>query len=106
MSPHLIYSFCQKFRRQGGSNIINQHPLEVPVYARYVRFLPVTWKGQICLRVEVYGSVGKFAIYKRAYNNEKNGKTFIFRPNNGGNQLLVKCTETIKQLTFTPNVKT
>ncbi|RMX47725.1 hypothetical protein pdam_00012332, partial [Pocillopora damicornis] len=46
-----------KFRREGGSNTINQHPLGVPVYARYIRFLPVTWKALICLRVEVYGSV-------------------------------------------------
>ncbi|XP_022798738.1 uncharacterized protein LOC111336838 [Stylophora pistillata] len=44
------------FHREGGSHTINQHPLDVPVYARYIRFLPVTWKRRICLRVEVYGA--------------------------------------------------
>ena len=49
------------FHREGGSYTIDQHALEVLIYARYLRFLPVTWQRSICRRVEVYGTTSKFA---------------------------------------------
>ena len=55
------------FHRQGGSYTINQHALEVPVYARYIRFLPVTWQRSICLRVEVYGTTSEFAYIELGF---------------------------------------
>ena len=49
------------FYREGGSYTIDQHALEVLVYARYLRFLSVTWQRSICRRVEDYGTTSKFA---------------------------------------------
>jgi len=31
------------------------HLFSTPVVARYVRFLPETWSGKICMRVQIYG---------------------------------------------------
>ena len=49
------------FLWEGGSYTIDQHTLEVLIYARYLRFLPVTWQRSICRRVEVYGTISKFS---------------------------------------------
>lgn len=34
-------------------NIVKETPL-----TRYVRFLPISWYGHVCMRVEVYGCEG------------------------------------------------
>lgn len=31
------------------------HLFKTPVVARYVRFVPETWSGKICMRVQIYG---------------------------------------------------
>ena len=49
---------------EGGSYTIDQHVLKVMVYARYIRFLQVTWERSICLRVEVYVTISEFASIK------------------------------------------
>ena len=46
----------QEFHRQGDSNTIDQHKLQVPVTARYLRFNPTQRHAWNCLRVEIYGT--------------------------------------------------
>jgi len=45
----------EMFHRNGGASNVDQHSLPVPVFARYIRFYPVTQHEWNCLRVEVYG---------------------------------------------------
>ena len=40
------------------------HLFSTPVVARYVRFVPETWSGKICMRVQIYGcAVSKFIAF-------------------------------------------
>ena len=42
----------------GGNIDVNTpvyHYLHPPIHAKYLRFLPKTWKSHICMRVEAYG---------------------------------------------------
>ncbi|PFX13502.1 EGF-like repeat and discoidin I-like domain-containing protein 3, partial [Stylophora pistillata] len=66
------------FHREGGSHAISQHPLEVPVYARYIRFLPVTWERSICLRVEIYGTT----VHPCTSNPCRNGGSCVEKADN------------------------
>ncbi|XP_068747255.1 venom prothrombin activator omicarin-C non-catalytic subunit-like [Montipora capricornis] len=49
------------FTRQGGSNYIDQKTLPVTVFARYIRFHPISQLSWNVLRVEVYEEIDKCA---------------------------------------------
>lgn len=90
----LISSQVFKGNRNNNSVVINS--ISNPVQARFVRFVPQTWKNSIAMRVEVYGEVtGKTSVlfitrrtgYKRPFPScvlfvfshltQHNGVTFI-----------------------------
>ena len=56
---YALTPLSKAFRRQGNSTAIDQHPLSVPVLARYIRFHPTDRHNHSCLRVEVYGTKGE-----------------------------------------------
>ena len=45
----------------GGFNPV-YHNLNPPIRARYIRFLPVAWYGNIAMRVELYGCQGTIML--------------------------------------------
>ena len=51
----VVYLQVFKGNRDNNSVVINSLPN--PIKARYVRFIPQSWKNSIALRVEVYGEV-------------------------------------------------
>lgn len=51
----VVYFQVFKGNRDNNSVVINSLPN--PIKAKYVRFIPQSWKNSIALRVEVYGEV-------------------------------------------------
>ena len=47
----------QEFDGNIDENSVVYHDLNPSITARYIRFLPVEWEGEISLRVELYGCV-------------------------------------------------
>ena len=47
----------QEFDGNKDKNSVVYHDLNPPIIARYIRFLPVEWKGEISVRVELYECV-------------------------------------------------
>ena len=47
----------QEFDGNKDKNSVVYHDLNPPIIARYIRFLPVKWEGEISMRVELYGCV-------------------------------------------------
>ena len=47
----------QEFDGNKDKNNVVYHDLNPPIIARYIRFLPVKWEGEISMRVELYGCV-------------------------------------------------
>ena len=47
----------QEFDGNIDENSVVYHDLNASITARYIRFLPVEWEGEISLRVELYGCV-------------------------------------------------
>ena len=47
----------QEFDGNKDKNSVVNHDLNPPIIARYIRFLPVKWEGEISMRVELYGCV-------------------------------------------------
>ena len=47
----------QEFDGNKDKNSVVYHDLNPPIIARYIRFLPVEWKDEISMRVELYGCV-------------------------------------------------
>ena len=56
-----FYRQVFKGNRNNNSVVINSIPN--PVEARYVRFIPQSWKNSIALRVEVYGEVTGLSFF-------------------------------------------
>ena len=47
----------QEFDGNIDENSVVYHDLNPSITARYIRFLPVEWEGEISMRVELYGCV-------------------------------------------------
>ena len=47
----------QVFKGNRDNNSVAINSISNPVEARFVRFIPQTWKNSIAMRVEVYGEV-------------------------------------------------
>ena len=47
----------QEFDGNIDQNSVVYHDLNPSIIARYIRFLPVEWEGEISMRVELYGCV-------------------------------------------------
>lgn len=47
----------QVFRGNRDNNTVVINSIKNPVEARFVRFIPQSWKNSIAMRVEVYGEV-------------------------------------------------
>ena len=47
----------QEFDGNKDKNSVVYHDLNPPIIARYIRFLPVEWRGEISMRVELHGCV-------------------------------------------------
>ena len=47
----------QEFKGNTDKNSVVYHDHNPPIIARYIRFLPVEWKSEISMRVELYGCV-------------------------------------------------
>ena len=47
----------QEFDGNTDENRVVYHDLNAPITARYIRFLPMKWEGEISMRVELYGCV-------------------------------------------------
>ena len=47
----------QEFDGNKDKDSVVYHDLNPPITARYIRFLPVKWKREISMRVELYGCV-------------------------------------------------
>ena len=45
----------QEFDGNKDKDSVVYHDLNPPITARYIRFLPVKWKREISMRVELYG---------------------------------------------------
>ena len=57
-TQHLFTSLTmQEFDGNIDENSVVYHDLNPSITARYLRFLPVEWEGEISLRVELYGCV-------------------------------------------------
>ena len=54
----------QVFKGNKNNNSVVINSISNPVEARFVRFIPQTWKNSIAMRMEVYGEViGKFISF-------------------------------------------
>ena len=45
----------QEFNGNSDQSSVVHHWLDYHFYARFVRFVPLTWVGQQCMRVELHG---------------------------------------------------
>ena len=55
----------QVFNGNKDNNAVVINSILYPFEARFVRFLPQSWKNSIALRVEVYGeAVGEHRVYR------------------------------------------
>nr|XP_058958801.1 uncharacterized protein LOC131785858 [Pocillopora verrucosa] len=50
-------TISKEFDGNTDKNNVVYHDLNPPITARYIRFLPVEWEGEISIRVELYGCV-------------------------------------------------
>lgn len=59
MYHQLIVCFVSRqiFKGNSDNNSVVINSISKPVEARFVRFIPQSWKNSIALRVEVYGEV-------------------------------------------------
>lgn len=57
---HLRFAIfsLQDFSGSAGEYNPVYHNLKPPIRARYIRFLPLAWYGNIAMRVELYGCQG------------------------------------------------
>ena len=53
----MIVFSSQVFKGNKNNNSVVINSILNPVEARFVRFIPQTWKNSIAIRVEVYGEV-------------------------------------------------
>ena len=58
----------------GNQSSLVLHWLKPHIHARFVRFVPLTWVGQRCMRVGLYGCKKLNASFEELSGNLKNGK--------------------------------
>lgn len=64
-----IFIFFKEFDGNLDQNTIVKHEItNPPIRARYIRFQPVSWKGNIAMRAEIYGCKGKVCIKPNGSN--------------------------------------
>lgn len=51
----MLYLVHQEFNGNTDGSSVVRHWLKPRFNARYVRFVPILWTGQQCMRVEIYG---------------------------------------------------
>ena len=57
-----IIPLIQVFDGNNDKDTVVSHDVNPPITARYIRFRPVEWRGNIAMRVELYGCHGNVKI--------------------------------------------
>ena len=66
----------QEFEGNEDQSSLVRHWLKPHLYARFVRFVPLTWIGQRCMRVELHGCNEPNLSMERLNKKLKNGKVY------------------------------
>ena len=65
----------KEFNGNLDSSSLRHHWLKPHFHARFVRFVPLTWVGQRCMRVELHGCNKAKTSFEKLSGNLKNGKS-------------------------------